>query len=118
MGQGDIIAPMQARLLEGDTAYTLLQRVADAQGVSISVIGSGPTIYVQAIDGLGEFDGGPLSGWMYSVNGDFPQFSAGIYTLEEGDVLRWQYTKDLGEDVGNSWSPGEADKDREAINST
>ncbi|CAM3228909.1 DUF4430 domain-containing protein [Filibacter tadaridae] len=107
MGQGDIISPMEATLKEGDTAYTLLQRVVDNKSISISSIGSGPTLYVQAIDGLGEFDGGPLSGWMYSVNGEFPQFSAGIYTLKEGDSLRWQYTRDLGKDVGNSWSSEE-----------
>lgn len=118
MGQGDIISPKQATLLEGDTAYTLLQRIADDQGVSISVIGSGPTMYVQSIDGLGEFDGGPLSGWMYSVNGDFPQYSAGIYTLQEGDILRWQYTKNLGKDLGNSWNPEEDKKPTTPPNST
>lgn len=111
MGQGDIVSPMQAVLHEGDTAYTLLQRIADERGVSVQSIGSGPTLYVQAIDGLGEFDGGPLSGWMYSVNGDFPMFSAGIYTLQEGDVLRWQYTRDLGKDLGNIWNP-EEDKNK------
>ncbi|MGG0670267.1 DUF4430 domain-containing protein [Lederbergia citrisecunda] len=110
MGQGDIISPVRVSIQDGDTAYTVLQRVASEQGVSIDATGVGPTVYVKAIDGLGEFDGGPKSGWMYSVNGEFPQFSAGIYELTDGDNLRWQYTKNLGEDLGNIWDPNEGEK--------
>ncbi|QTD40811.1 DUF4430 domain-containing protein [Sporosarcina sp. Te-1] len=107
MGQGDIIAPTRVDIQDGDTAYTVLRRVASEQGISIDATGVGPTVYVKSIDGLGEFDGGPKSGWMYSVNGEFPQFSAGIYELADGDNLRWQYTKNLGEDLGNVWDPNE-----------
>ncbi len=106
MGQGDIITSMKETLQSGDTAFTLLKRVADQKGVSIKSIGSGAELYVQAIDGLAEFDGGPLSGWMYSVNGVFPNHSAGTYFLKDGDTLRWQYTKNLGEDIGDSYVPG------------
>ncbi len=106
MGQGDIITSMKETLQSGDTAFTLLKRVADQKGISIKSIGSGAELYVQAIDGLAEFDGGPLSGWMYSVNGVFPNHSAGTYILKDGDILRWQYTKDLGKDVGDSYVPG------------
>lgn len=107
MGQGDIIAPSRVNIQDGDTAYTVLLRVASEQGIAIDATGVGPTVYVKAIDGLGEFDGGPKSGWMYSVNGEFPQYSAGIYELTDGDNLRWQYTKNLGEDLGNVWNPND-----------
>ncbi|MBR2696820.1 MAG: DUF4430 domain-containing protein, partial [Parasporobacterium sp.] len=52
---------------------------------------------------LGEFDYTGTSGWMYSVNGNFPGVGSSYYTLEDGDVLRWQFTligygADLGAD--------------------
>ncbi|MED0677133.1 S-layer homology domain-containing protein [Aneurinibacillus thermoaerophilus] len=96
--QRGVILPAQSvELKEGDTAYTVLRRML---GNKVESRGSGATLYVEAIDGLGEFDRGPQSGWMYSVNGWFPNYSAGIYMLEDGDVVAWRYTLDLGKDLG------------------
>lgn len=100
LGQGDILAQTNVTFQSGDTAFTILKKVADEKGITIDSTGTGANLYVKSIDGLGEFDEGPLSGWMYSVNGTFPDFSAGIYSLKNGDVVRWQYTKDLGKDLG------------------
>ncbi len=52
---------------------------------------------------LSEFDGGNQSGWMYSVNGHFPGVGASGWSLNNKDVLRWQYSRsgygaDLGQD--------------------
>ena len=105
MGTGDIISPKQFKIESGDTAFTILKREVENRSIPIKFSGIGPTIYVKSINNLGEFDGGPLSGWMYSVNGEFPQYSAGIYELEKDDILRWQYTKNLGEDIGDNWTP-------------
>lgn len=99
-GGTDIIAPATLQLQQGDTAFTALMRAANERNIPVIYSGSGASIYVRGINGLSEFDGGPLSGWMYSVNGVFPNYSAGLYTLKAGDVLRWQYTTSLGEDLG------------------
>lgn len=68
---------------------------------------------------LSEFDCGTYSGWMYCVNGSFPGVGASAYTLNNGDVMRWQYTcEGLGADIGadnSDWGSSEsaavADKD-------
>lgn len=99
IGEGDIIAPVTVTLQDGDTAFTVLKRALQGRGISMNYIGSDATLYVQAISGLGEFDKGPVSGWMYQVNGVFPNYSAGLYTLQNGDVLRWRYTTNLGKDL-------------------
>lgn len=112
IGEGNAISPATVTIQSGDTAFTLLKRVADEKGISVDYIGSGSTLYVQAIDGVGEFDHGQSSGWMYSVNGIFPEYSAGLYTLSDGDVLRWQYTTNLGVDLGQAWNPSD-DKEQE-----
>jgi prenyltransferase beta subunit len=101
LGEDDIIAPTDVTLLDGDTAYTLLKREADNRSIRIDYTGADASLYVKSIGGLGQFDKGPLSGWMYSVNGVFSDQSAGSAVLNHGDVLRWQYTTNLGSDLGN-----------------
>ena len=56
--------------------------------------------YIEGIANLYEFDCGELSGWMYKVNGWFPNYGCSRYRLTEGDVVEWVYTCDLGNDVG------------------
>lgn len=52
-------------------------------------------------DSLGEFDYTSMSGWMYSVNNVFPNVGFADTYLQDGDVVRvqftvWGYGKDLG----------------------
>ena len=58
------------------------------------------SIYIEGIGNLYEFDCGPQSGWMYSVNGVYPGLGCSGYTLADGDVVVFNYTLDLGADLG------------------
>ena len=58
--------------------------------------------YIEGINYIYEFDGGNLSGWMYKVNGWFPNYGCSSYYLSDGDVIEWVYTCDLGKDVGDN----------------
>ena len=52
---------------------------------------------------VGEFDHGLQSGWMYAVNHYFPSVGASSWSVEDGDVIRWQYTvTGYGLDLGTS----------------
>ncbi|MFF2911936.1 DUF4430 domain-containing protein [Paenibacillus sp. NPDC057934] len=96
--KGTIVSAKEVTLNPGDTPYSLLVRQL---GSKVIATGSGATLYVRSIAGLAEFDRGPESGWMYSVNGVFPDYSAGVYTtLENGDTVAWRYTTNLGKDLG------------------
>lgn len=55
-------------------------------------------------DSLGEFDFTSGSGWMYSVNGVFPNVGFADYYLTDGDVMRTQFTLALGSDLGGGMS--------------
>ena len=57
--------------------------------------------YVEGINNLYEFDVGSLSGWMYNVNGWYPNYGCSRYQVKDGDVVEWCYTCDLGEDLGS-----------------
>ena len=65
--------------------------------------------YISSIQGLGEFDGGPMSGWMGTLNDwftnqGFAAFTVAGGTLGSGDEIRIMYTRNgYGADLGGSW---------------
>ncbi|MCL2839003.1 MAG: DUF4430 domain-containing protein [Oscillospiraceae bacterium] len=97
---------------EGESVFNVLQREMRRVGIHMSsrftpVFNSA---YVEAIGNIFHLDAGPLSGWMYRVNGNFPNFGASRYLLEPGDVIEWVYTVDLGRDVGNYFGGWQRDE--------
>lgn len=62
--------------------------------------------YIEGIHNLYEFDCGELSGWMYRVNGWFPNYGCSRYRLKNGDTVEWIYTCDLGRDIGGGTAAG------------
>ena len=95
--EGVILPKTEVEIKKGDTVLSITRRVLDSKGIDFR-IRSG---YVVGIDGQNEFDKGPTSGWMFSVNGDFPGIGPGSVTVEDGDYIQWLYTTNLGEDIGN-----------------
>lgn len=87
---------------EGDTVFDVLQRVCRAQGIHMESTWTPAynSAYIEGIGNLYEFDCGNLSGWMYSVNGVWPDYGCSSCTLHDGDTVVWSYTCDLGRDVG------------------
>ncbi len=108
---GTLLSSRKVEIQDGDTPYSILIKTLGPGRVESS--GSGATAYVIGIDGLKEFDKGPLSGWMYSVNGVYKSVSADTVPLKNGDVVQWRYTLDGGKDLeggsgggGPLWFPG------------
>lgn len=97
---GIVLKPTEVHLQSNDTVLDVLKRVTRSNKIQMEYRGTGSGAYVEGIDNLYEFDEGAKSGWMYRVNGDFPNKGAGSYTLKAGDRIEWVYTKDLGKDVG------------------
>ena len=88
---------------EGETAFGVLQRVCAAAELQLEYIFT--TLYdsyfIEGIGHLYEFDAGPESGWMYKVNGTFPNYGCSSYVLTGGEEIVWCYTcAGLGDDVG------------------
>ena len=96
----NVISRTAVTLEDGDTAYTVLRRVAKEAGIPVVASGGSKNPYVEGINNLFEFDRGAGSGWMVEVNGNFVQRSAGQMKLNVGDEVRWVYTLELGKDVG------------------
>lgn len=49
---------------------------------------------------LGEFDFANGSGWMFSVNGDYPNYGFSDAYFLDGDVIRIRFTLHYGKDIG------------------
>lgn len=87
---------------EGESVFDILLRETKASGIHMEFMNT-PGLnaaYIEGIGNLYEFDAGALSGWMYKVNGIFPNFSCSQYILKNKDVIEWIYTCDLGKDIG------------------
>ena len=96
----DTIFSSQIVLENEVTAFEALKYYCENNSIQIGYTGSGQFIYVSSINGIKEKSEGPSSGWMYKVNGTFPNVSAGKYKLSSNDTLEWVFTKDGGKDVG------------------
>lgn len=100
---GTILPTTTITFTEGETVFDVLKRICDARGIQIeySYTPMYGSYYVEGINNLYEFDCGQQSGWMYKVNGWFPNYGCSKYILDDGDEIVWCYTcKGLGTDVG------------------
>ena len=105
---GVILAKTTVIFYEGESVYDVLQRVCRDNGIHMEASWTPiyNSAYVEGIHNLYEFDCGALSGWMYKVNGWYPNYGSSRYQLKDGDVVEWRYTCDLGNDVGGAYAVG------------
>lgn len=101
---GVIMPSSQVTFYPGESVYDLLQRETRNRGIHMeaSFTPAFNSAYIEGINNLYEFDCGELSGWMYKVNGWFPNYGVSRYAVKEGDVIEFVYTCDLGRDVGDN----------------
>lgn len=98
---GCILDTTTFEIEDGDTVFDVLCQARDKFKLHMQYKGAGSGIYVEGINNLYEFDGGRWSGWMYCVNDWYPNYGCGVYYLQSGDVIEWNYTCDLGCDLEN-----------------
>lgn len=105
---GVIFPATQVTFYEGESVFNILQREMRKAGIHMEFEDTPMynSAYIEGIANLYEFDCGELSGWMYKVNGWFPNYGCSRYQLKQGDVVEWVYTCDLGVDVGGFYSTG------------
>ena len=99
---GVIFPATTVTFYEGESVFNVLQRELRRAGIHMEFVNTPiyNSAYIEGINNLYEFDCGNLSGWMYKVNGWFPNYGCSRYQIKQGDVIEWEYTCDLGRDVG------------------
>lgn len=93
---GWILRPVTVTFTEGESVFDVLQRVCRENNIHMefNTAAGYNSAYIEGIGNLYEFDAGELSGWIYSVNGWFPNYGSSRYQLKSGDTICWVYSID------------------------
>ena len=99
---GVLLPAEEVGIEEGESVFDLLKRVCREKKIHMEFSETPlyQSAYIEGIGNLYEFDCGEGSGWMYRVNGAFPNVGCSRWMLSDGDVVEWVYTCDFGADVG------------------
>ena len=105
---GTILAATSVTAYEGESVFNVFQREMKKTRIHMTFRNTPiyNSAYIEAVNNIYEFDAGELSGWMYSVNGWYPNYGSSRYLLSPGDVIEWNFTCDLGRDLGQSVTGG------------
>ena len=87
IGMGNTMMAGTLNVDKNSNALSVLKIIAAKNGKEVE----GSDYYVSGIGGLKEKQHGPMSGWMYSVNGVAPNKAAIKYDLKDGDKVVWYY---------------------------
>lgn len=98
---GVILKTTKVTFEKGDSVHDILKKVCRSHNIHMEseYTPAYKSAYVEGIHQLYEFDCGEQSGWMYSVNGWYPNYGSSNYKVKDGDVIRWVYTCENGKDV-------------------
>ena len=99
---GVLLALTETEFTGGQSVFDVFRKVLREQKLHFEYVDASAydSVYIEGIGNLYEYDCGPQSGWMYSVNGTYPGLGCSAYTLADGDVIVFRYTCDLGGDLG------------------
>ena len=112
---GVIIDNVKVELQGGESAFDVIKKACEenvctdkckycqASGVQIEYTYTPAfnNYYIEGIHQIYEKDCGTQSGWMFSVNGEFPDVGTSSYEVSPGDVIVFSFTCNMGEDIGN-----------------
>jgi len=96
---GIIFTMEKVKFNDGDTAFDLLLREVKEKDIDIEYKQTqfSAGCYIESIGGIGEFDCGKTSGWLYKVNGEMPNVAASNYILKNGDKVEFLYSCKMGD---------------------
>lgn len=99
---GMLLPVTEVEFTGGNSVFDVFRQTLKNQKIHFEYVDASAydSVYIEGIGNLYEFDCGPQSGWMYSVNGTYPGLGCSGYTLADGDVIVFSYTLDLGADLG------------------
>ncbi len=85
------ISAMEVTVDKDATVLDVIEKALSIKGMGFS---NSTGNYISAINGLAEFDNGPNSGWMYTVNGVYVKNGVAEQVIKDGDVILFHYTDD------------------------
>lgn len=89
---GIMLDNYKTTLKSKSTVYDLLKKACNDKGITYTAKDTMYSVYIVGINNIDEKDCGKDSGWMYSVNGSFPNVSVDSKKLKDGDKVVFTYT--------------------------
>lgn len=99
-GKTTILPSTSVPFTPGSSVLDITVSALRANKIPFDLGGSGKGSYITGIDNLNQLDEGPLSGWLFSVDGNYPSQGPASLQLNQNSTIQWVYTVDLGKDVG------------------
>ncbi|NLC40440.1 MAG: DUF4430 domain-containing protein [Clostridiaceae bacterium] len=97
---GVMLAGKEITVDPGSSVFDVLK----ASGLTINASNSFLGAYVSSVQGISEGAAGAgKGGWIYSINGVFPNLSASNVTVKNGDIVFFHYTVTPGDVPGSSY---------------
>ena len=99
---GILLETVEIEFTGGESVFDVFRKVLREEKIHFEYVDASAydSVYIEGIGNIYEFDCGPQSGWMFSVNGVYPGLGCSAYTLADGDVIVFNYTCDLCADLG------------------
>lgn len=99
---GILLEVTEVEFIGGSSVFDVFRQILRERKIHFEYVDASAydSVYIEGIGNLYEFDCGPQSGWMFSVNGVHPGLGCSAYTLADGDAILYQYTCDMGADIG------------------
>ena len=99
---GIMLAATEVEFTGGESVFDVFRKVLREEKIHFEYVDASAydSVYIEGIGNIYEFDCGPQSGWMFSVNDVYPGLGCSACTLADGDVIVFHYTCDLGADLG------------------
>ena len=99
---GLMLAATKVEFIGGESVFDVFRKVLREEKIHFEYVDASAydSVYIEGIGNIYEFDCGPQSGWMFSVNDVYPGLGCSAYTLADGDVIVFSYTCNLGADLG------------------
>lgn len=99
---GVLLETVEVEFTDGNSVFDVFRKILREENIHFEYVDASAydSVYIEGIGNIYEYDCGPQSGWMYSVNGIYPGLGCSAYTLADGDVIVFHYTCNLGADLG------------------
>lgn len=89
---GIMLDNYKTTLKSKSTVYDLLKKACNDKGITYTAKDTMYSVYIVGINNIDEKDCGKDSGWMYTVNGSYPNVSVDSKKLKDGDKVVFTYT--------------------------
>ena len=101
---GVILPKTAVTVPENSNVYDVLDQVTRSSGIHMEASWTPlyNSYYIRGINNLYEFDCTSGSGWMYKVDGWFPNYGVSRYIVYGGENIQFRYTCNYGDDIGGS----------------